>query len=73
MAEKYLGKDKWDGNGKCSMCGEDFGFILQKLPGVYFHLGVGENYPSLHDSAYNFNDDALEAGILMMCGLVLER
>ena len=73
VAEKYLGKDKWDGNGKCSMCGEDFGFILQKLPGVYFHLGVGENYPSLHDSAYNFNDDALEAGILMMCGLVLER
>ena len=73
VAEKYLGKEKWDGNGKCSMCGEDFGFILQKMPGVYFHLGMGENYPSLHDSAYNFNDDALEAGIIMMCGLVLER
>ena len=73
VAEKYLGPDKWDGNGKCSMCGEDFGFILQKLPGVYFHIGMGENYPSLHDSAYNFNDDVLENGIMMMCGLVLER
>ena len=73
VAEKYLGKDKWNGEGRCSMCGEDFGFILQKLPGVYFHLGMGEDYPSLHDSAYNFNDDALENGILMMCGLILER
>ena len=73
VAEKYLGTDKWNGSGKCSMCGEDFGFILKEMPGVYFRLGMGENYPSLHDSAYNFNDDALESGILMMCGLVLER
>ncbi len=73
VAEKYLGAEKWNGKGKCSMCGEDFGFILQKLPGVYFHLGMGEDFPSLHDSAYNFNDSALESGILMMCGLVLER
>ena len=74
VASKYLlGKEKWNGDGVCSMCGEDFGFILQKLPGVYFHIGMGEDYPSLHDSAYNFNDDVLENGIMMMCGLVLER
>ena len=73
VATKYLGTGRWDGNGKCSMCGDDFGFILQKLPGVYFHLGMGVDYPSLHNASYNFNDDALEPGILMMCGLVLER
>ena len=55
------------------MCGDDFGFISRKIPSLYFHLGMGENYPSLHNPAYNFNDEALEAGIRMMCGLVLER
>jgi amidohydrolase len=73
VTAKYLGKDKWNGDGVCSMCGDDFGFISRKIPSLYFHLGMGENYPSLHNPAYNFNDDALEAGIRMMCGLVLER
>ena len=73
VAVKYLGKEKWRGNAVCSMCGDDFGFILQKVKGAYFHLGMGEDYPSLHNPAYNFNDDALETGIRMMCGLVLER
>ena len=73
VTAKYLGKDKWNGDGVCSMCGDDFGFISRKIPSLYFHLGMGENYPSLHNPAYNFNDEVLEAGIRMMCGLVLER
>ena len=73
VTAKYLGKEKWNGEGVCSMCGDDFGFISRKIPSLYFHLGVGENYPSLHNPAYNFNDEILEIGMLMMCGLVLER
>lgn len=73
VASKYLGKENWKDKGICSMCGEDFGFILRKVPGVYFRLGMGKGCSSLHNPAYDFNDEALEAGILMMCGLVLER
>ena len=70
---KYLGKDKWNGNGVCSMCGDDFGFITRKITSLYFHLGMGEESPSLHNPAYIFKDEALESAILMICGLVLER
>ena len=55
------------------MCGDDFGFITRKIKSLYFHLGMGEESPSLHNPAYIFKDEALESAILMMCGLVLER
>ena len=73
VASKYLGKEKWNGDGVCSMCGDDFGFISRKIPSLYFHLGMGQESPSLHNPAYMFKDEALESAILMMCGLVLER
>ena len=73
VAAKYLGQDKWNGEGVCSMCGDDFGFITRKIRSFYFHLGMGEDSPSLHNPAYIFKDEALESAILMMCGLVLER
>ena len=73
VTAKYLGKEKWNGEGVCSMCGDDFGFITRKIPSLYFHLGMGEESPSLHNPAYIFKDEALESAILMMCGLVLER
>ena len=73
VAVKYLGKERWNGRASYNMGGEDFGFILQKVPGVYFRVGMGEDYPYLHNPTFNFNDEAIETGILMMCGLVLER
>lgn len=38
---------------------EDFGYYTQKLPGLYFGLGVGESY-NLHHPQYNFNDQAID-------------
>lgn len=73
VTAKYLGKDKWNGEGVCSMCGDDFGFISRKIPSLYFHLGMGQESPSLHNPAYMFKDEALESAILMLCGLVLEQ
>jgi amidohydrolase len=53
-----------------SMGGEDFAYYLQKYPGALFRLGSGPA-PSLHSDTYNFNDDALETGMLMMAGLAM--
>ena len=54
-----------------SMGSEDFGFYLEHVPGLMFRLGVGENSPELHNSAFNFNDEALPGGMLTLAGLAL--
>ena len=72
-ADHIIGTGAWSNDGVCSMCGDDFGFILQKVPGIYFRLGIGEDHPSLHNSSFDFPDNALEAGIRLLCGLVLEQ
>jgi amidohydrolase len=59
-----------------SLGGEDFSYYGHHVPACFFILGVRpagrESYPSLHQPEYDFNDDALESGIEMMCRLALE-
>lgn len=51
-----------------SMGGEDFSLYLERVPGAMFRLGIGPGRPGLHASTFDFNDDALPAGILMLAG-----
>ena len=57
--------------------GEDFSYYGHHVPACFFVLGVrppGQaNFPGLHQPEYNFNDDALETGIGVMCALALEE
>jgi len=41
-----------------AMTGEDFGYLLQKVPGLMFWLGVDTPYP-LHHGKMNPNEKAL--------------
>jgi len=59
-----------------TMGGEDFSYYLQNVPGAMFRLGVASsnehhNAP-LHSARFNYNDDAIRTGILMMTGIVFE-
>ena len=48
-----------------AMTGEDFSFMLEKVPGAYGFIGNGHGgLPgiSLHNAAYDFNDDILGIG-----------
>jgi metal-dependent amidase/aminoacylase/carboxypeptidase family protein len=58
-----------------SMGVEDFAYYAQKVPASMFRLGVmpvgAATYPSLHNPAFNFNDDALPVGIQLFCELAL--
>ncbi len=48
-----------------AMTGEDFSFMLEKVPGAYGFIGNGHGgLPgiSLHNAAYDFNDDILGVG-----------
>lgn len=42
---------------------EDFGWYLEKLPGVFFGVGAGEEHPGLHTPAYQFSDGILEPAL----------
>ena len=41
--------------------GEDFSFYQQKLPGVYFLLGIGDT-PPLHSPKFSFDESVLSTG-----------
>jgi hippurate hydrolase len=44
------------------MAGEDFSYMLQKRPGAFIFVGIGDS-AGLHNPAYDFNDEAIPHGI----------
>jgi amidohydrolase len=72
IVESYLGQKAWIPDLPQVMGAEDFAFYLAKVPGVFLRLGLGEDSPSLHSAEFDFNDQAIEAGITVMSALALE-
>jgi hippurate hydrolase len=65
VAGIVVGADNVVGNSRPVMASEDFGYMLQARPGAYLLLGNGEEGVggcSLHNPAYDFNDDILSIG-----------
>ncbi len=56
-----------------SMGGEDFAFFLERVPGALFWLGNGRPTRQLHQPTFDFNDEALKTGMLVMSTLALRR
>ena len=52
------------------MGGEDFAYFIEKIPGTFLRLGVGDR-ASLHNSSYDFNDEAISIGIQIMARIAL--
>ncbi len=59
-----------------TMGGEDFSYYAQKVPSVFFTLGLqrpGDTKPAtLHQPEFDFNDDAIGTGIEMFVTLATE-
>jgi amidohydrolase len=55
-----------------AMSSEDFSFYLEKIPGVFFHLGAGADTPSLHSSAFLPPESCMENGIKIMSAFALD-
>jgi amidohydrolase len=68
----YLGENAWYEDIRPSMGAEDFSFYLNKVPGVFFFLGVGDGSGPLHTSGFDFNDEAIENGIVLLTSMTLE-
>lgn len=58
------------------MTAEDFSFFLERAPGSFFFLGLGDGraggYPSLHSSKFDFNDQGLPIAMRLFTRLALE-
>lgn len=66
-----LGAEKVIELESASMGSEDFGRYLQHVPGLLFRVGMGENSPGLHQTDFDFKDDALRTAILVLCGMAI--
>jgi amidohydrolase len=66
-----LGPSAWVAKHPRTMGAEDFAFYLERVPGALLRLGLGEEWPPLHAAGFDFNDKALEPGIVTLAGLAL--
>ena len=71
VIKNLFGDDFWSDSAAPTLGGEDFAFYLEKRPGAFYRVGLGEDHPSLHNSFFDFDDTVLESGIISMCGIAL--
>jgi len=55
-----------------SMAAEDFAFFLEKVPGAFIWLGVGEDTSGLHTPKFAFDEEVLPRGSALLAALALE-
>ena len=72
VAASVLGAENVQTNTLPSMGAEDFAYMLREKPGCYVWLGNGPGTGgcTLHNPHYDFNDDALVAGVSYWVELV---
>ncbi len=51
------------------MVSENFSFMLEKVPGAYIRMGIGDT-ASLHDPGYVFDDAAIPYGAALLASMV---
>jgi len=57
-----------------TMGGEDIAFYMEQVPGCFFFIGAGhEKGEALHNPGFDFNEEALDTGIEVLCRFVLGR
>jgi hippurate hydrolase len=72
IAAEVVGEARVDTNTAPVMGGEDFSFMLEKVPGCYLFIGngAGEGACMVHNPSYDFNDEILPVGATYFSRLV---
>ncbi len=74
-AKETLGEGKVEILDYPAMSSEDFSVYLEKVPnGAFFRLGItnlGKDPLTLHNSHFNFNDEAIPYGVAVLTQLVI--
>jgi amidohydrolase len=71
VGSEMLGDDKVEIMDESSMGSEDFGCYLEHVPGLLFRVGMGKDSAHIHEASFNFNDEALRTGMLMLSSLAV--
>ncbi len=75
IAREALGEERVLPKPEPSMGGEDFAFYAREIPACFFQLGLcppgadPDAQPRLHQSTFDFNDEAIATGVAVMCRL----
>jgi amidohydrolase len=70
---EIFGENMWLDMLKPEMGAEDFAYFIEDSPGAMFSIGLGEDYPALHNPHFDFNDNILKNGILFFVAVVLDN
>ena len=62
----------WLASNKPTLYAEDFAFYQREIPGLYMHLGMGNNTRA-HSPEYEMNEDVLISGTLLMWTLLTAK
>ena len=54
-----------------SMGAEDFSYFLERLPGAFIWLGIGEDASGLHTPTFAFDEDILPRGSALLAALAI--
>jgi hippurate hydrolase len=68
VAGEVVGEGLVDGHAGREMGAEDFSYMLEARPGAYLFVGAGPG-ASLHNPAYDFNDELLPIGASLLARL----
>jgi hippurate hydrolase len=71
VAGELFGEDRAVELAHPSMGAEDFAFFLEKVPGAFVWLGVGD-VSGLHTSQFSFDEEILSQGATLLTALALE-
>jgi amidohydrolase len=55
-----------------SMASEDFGFMMEQVPGAHLLLGNGGS-ASVHNDRYDFNDEAIPYGVALFAAITEQK
>ena len=69
VLEEMIGSENIDRNVPPTMGAEDFAFLSRARPGAFVFIGNGESAP-LHNTAYDFDDEAAPLGAAFWSRLV---
>lgn len=72
VAGDLLGEENAIELASPSMGAEDFAYFLEKIPGAFIWLGVGEDVSGLHTSTFAFDEEILPRGSALLTALALE-
>jgi amidohydrolase len=67
---KVLGDEAYIPAKTHTMGAEDFAFYVNRVSGCMFWLGTGEDCAPIHSNKFDFNDDSIMNGILVLCSLM---